>query len=330
MTAPVAVLGAGAWGTALAIALARNGAAVRLWARRPEHALELEALRCNRRYLPDLVLPPDVGAHGALADAVEPAAAVLCAVPTAALRETLTALRPLLGTRELAGASKGLERDTLQRPAQIAAAVLGADAPWAAISGPSFAGELALGLPTALRVAAADRAHAQRWARRLHGGALRAYPGSDVVGVELAGALKNVLAIAIGISDALGQGANARAALVTRGLAELARLGRALGGQAETFQGLAGLGDLVLTATDDQSRNRRVGLALGAGQTLAQALATLGQVAEGVYTAPAAVALATRHGVELPICAAVAAVLDGTLAPREAVRALLAREMRAE
>lgn len=326
----VAVLGAGAWGTALAIALARNGAPVRLWTRRADHAFELEALRSNRRYLPDLVLPDAVHVHTDLGDAVTASQAVLCAVPVAGLREVLDALAAHLDARDLAGASKGLERTTQLHPAQIAAQVLGAGSRWAAVSGPSFAGELALGLPTALTVAATDAAHAARWTARLHGGALRAYSGTDVVGVELAGALKNVLAIATGISDALGFGANARAALVTRGLAELARLGCALGGRAETFQGLAGLGDLVLTCTDDQSRNRRVGLALGAGQTLEAALAGLGQVAEGVHTARSAVALAARAGVEVPICAAVAAVLDGTLGPRAAVGVLLAREMRAE
>lgn len=325
----VAVLGAGAWGSALAIALARNGRRVELWTRRAEHAFELEALRCNRRYLPDLVLPEAVRIHHDLAAAVQPSDAVLSAVPVAALRETLTALAPHLGGRDLAGASKGLEHDTRLRPAEVAAAVL-PQAPWAAISGPSFAGELALGLPTALRVASADLDHAQRWAQRLHGGALRAYPGTDVVGTEVAAALKNVLAIAAGIADALGYGANARAALITRGLAELARLGEALGGRAETFQGLAGMGDLVLTCTDDQSRNRRVGLALGAGQSLEATLAELGQVAEGVHSARAAVALAQHCAVEMPIVHAVAQVLDGSLTPRAAAQALLGREMRPE
>lgn len=326
----VAVLGAGAWGTALAIALARNGAGVALWTRRADHAFELQALRCNRRYLPDLVLPDAIHVHTDIGAAVAASTAVLCAVPVAGLRETLGALAPHLGGRDLAGASKGLERDTQLRPGEVAAQVLGPEAPWAAASGPSFAGELALGLPTALTIAAAQAAHAERWATRLHGGALRAYSGTDVVGVELAGALKNVLAIATGISDGLGFGANARAALITRGLSELTRLGCALGGRAATFQGLAGLGDLVLTCTDDQSRNRRVGLALGAGQTLDATLAGLGQVAEGVHTARSAVALAARAGVEVPICTAVAAVLDGSLAPRAAVGVLLAREMRAE
>ena len=229
-----------------------------------------------------------------------------------------------------AWATKGLEPGGGRFLHEVTAEILGAAWPAAVISGPSFAGEVARGLPTAVTVASTDAAHARRVAILLHGSNLRAYTSSDVIGVELGGAVKNVLAIAAGIADGLGFGANARAALITRGLAEMARLGRAVGGQRETFMGLAGLGDLVLTCTDDQSRNRRFGLAIGRGETAEAACAAIGQVVEGAATAREALRLAHRHGVDMPITEQVNAVLYHGQDPRRAVELLLARDLKPE
>ena len=251
------------------------------------------------------------------------------AVPSRAFREVLERVAPLLPVREIAWATKGFEEDSGKLLHRVAGEVLG-EVACVAISGPSFAGEVALGLPTALTVASPDAVAAGAWVERLHGDTLRAYRSDDLVGVQVGGAVKNVLAIAAGIADGLGFGANARAALITRGLAEVQRLGLALGAQAETFLGLSGMGDLVLTCTDNQSRNRRVGLALAQGSSAGQAEASLGQVAEGVVTARAVRQLAERFGVSMPICREVYRVLYEQRDPREAVQALLAREPSAE
>ena len=266
--ATVAVLGPGSWGTALALLLARHGHPVRLWGHDPEEIAPLHQERENRHFLPGIPFPPTLTVGVDLAEALASADLALVVVPSHAYGVTLTRLRPHLPAGAgFAWATKGLEPGGGRFLHEVTAEILGAAWPAAVISGPSFAREVAMGLPTAVTVASEDAAHARRVAALLHGSNLRAYTSNDVIGVELGGAIKNVLAIAAGIADGLGFGANARAALITRGLAEMARLGLAVGGQRETFMGLAGIGDLVLTCTDDQSRNRRFGLAIGRGET---------------------------------------------------------------
>jgi glycerol-3-phosphate dehydrogenase (NAD(P)+) len=324
----IAMLGAGAWGTALAVHLAPRHA-LRLWTRSAEHAARLGAERSNARYLPGVALPASITPVADLARAVTDADLVILAVPSAALRATLDALAglPVAG---LIWLTKGFEPGSHKLPHQVVAECLSADIPHGALTGPSFAQEVASGLPTAVTLASRDAAFAQWVARTLRDRTLRIYTSDDVVGVEVAGALKNVIALAAGICDGLQLGYNARAALMTRGLAEIARLGQALGGRADTFMGLSGMGDLFLTASGELSRNRAVGLKLAAGEPLAAILDDLGHVAEGVPTAPEALALAAEHGVQLPITAAVHAVLQGRLTPRAAVETLLAREPGAE
>lgn len=330
MTDTLAVLGAGSWGTALAIALARRGHTVRLWTLAPGDAASMNALRVNAQFLPDIVLPPTLTATADLAAALAGVAGVLVVVPSSAFREVLGRLGPLLPGREIAWATKGFEEDSGKLLHQVAAEELGSDVRCVAVSGPSFAAEVALGLPTAVTVASPDARAAQVWVGRLHGGSLRAYRSDDLIGVQVGGAVKNVLAIAAGIADGLGFGANARAALITRGLAEVQRLGLALGAQRDTFLGLSGVGDLLLTCTDNQSRNRRVGLALASGKTVQQAVDSLGQVAEGVVTARGVQRLAARLGVDMPICNEVYRVLYEQRDVRAAVQELLAREPSAE
>ena len=327
----IAVLGAGAWGTALAAAAAAAGHDTRLWARDAAQAAAIRAAHANTRYLPEVALPPALEAtadlpvalaHGAGADGL-----LVIATPMAGLRGLLQALPARAPALWLC---KGFEAGTGLLGHEIARA-LRPGLPCGVLSGPSFALEVARGLPTALVAASGDAELAARAVQAFHGGALRIYTSTDVVGVEVGGALKNVLAIATGIVDGLpGAGLNARAALITRGLAEMTRLGVALGARADTFMGLSGLGDLVLTATGSLSRNRAVGLALAAGRSLPEALAELGHVAEGVPTAAVALARAQALGVEMPITAAVVAVLEGRLAPAQAVVLLMAREARAE
>jgi len=329
--ATVAVLGPGSWGTALALLLARHGHPVRLWGHNPEEIAPLRQERENRRFLPGIPFPPALTVGVDLAEALASADLALVVVPSHAYGVTLTRLRPHLPARAgFAWATKGLEPGGGRFLHEVTAEILGAAWPAAVISGPSFAREVAMGLPTAVTVASEDAAHARRVAALLHGSNLRAYTSNDVIGVELGGAIKNVLAIAAGIADGLGFGANARAALITRGLAEMARLGLAVGGQRETFMGLAGIGDLVLTCTDDQSRNRRFGLAIGRGETAEAAFAAIGQVVEGAATAREALRLAQRHRVEMPITEQVHAVLDHGQDPRRAVEILLARDPKPE
>jgi glycerol-3-phosphate dehydrogenase (NAD(P)+) len=327
----VAVLGAGAWGTALASALSTRGAAV-LWARDAEQTEVIAGARRNLRYLPEVELPDALAVVADLADAVEGAALLLLAVPVAGLRELVTRLAALgLGpTPGLVWLCKGFEQDSGCLPHQIVEQVLGERTRCGALSGPSFALEVAQGLPCALTLAAHDTAFARAAAAQVHGGRIRVYYSDDLVGVELGGALKNVIAIAVGLSDGLALGQNARAALITRGLAEIARLGVALGGRAETFHGLAGVGDLILTATGDLSRNRRVGLELAGGKSLDAVLAGLGHVAEGVRSTRAALGLADAQQIDMPIATAVCDVLEGRLGPAEAVERLLARDARSE
>jgi glycerol-3-phosphate dehydrogenase (NAD(P)+) len=325
----IAVLGAGAWGTAIGIHLCSRHE-VRLWARDASLIASLGAERENRRYFPGFALPPALALEADLAAAVDGAGLILIAVATGGLRETLRRIRSARCAGPLVWLCKGFEGGQACLPHQVCAEEIAAGTPRAALSGPSFAQEVAKGLPAALALASDDTAFAREAARALHGPTLRIYPSGDLIGVEAAGAVKNVMAIAAGVSDGLGLGLSARAALITRGLAEMTRLGVALGGRPETFMGLAGAGDLILTCTGDLSRNRRVGLALAGGTPLAEVLAGLGHTAEGVHTARAVAGLAARLGVEMPITQAVCRVLDDPREARAAVRELLAREQKPE
>jgi len=325
-----AVIGAGSWGTALALEVARRGQPVRLWARDAALAAVITSTRENPRYLPGIRLPDGLVATDEPLEALRGADLAILAVPSHFARGVLEPMVPQvpLGTM-LVSATKGLEPGTMLRMSQVLGE-LAPGRPVAALSGPSFAREVALGKPTALVVASADASAALRLQERLTAPAFRLYTNRDLVGVEIGGALKNVMAIATGLSDGLGLGENARAALITRGLAEIGRLALALGGQATTLAGLAGLGDLVLTCTGTLSRNHRLGLAVAQGQTLAEAEASTPMVAEGVRTVTSARTLAGRVGVSMPLCDEVAAVLFESKPVREALASLLAREPRPE
>jgi len=326
----IAILGAGAWGTALGIALAGRHPTV-LWARDAAQAAALAATRRNQKYLPEAVLPEALAVTADFDAALAHAELAVIGTPVAGLRPVLEALHARGGALPFIWLCKGFEEGAGLLPHQVAAAVFGAAAPaCGALSGPSFALEVAQGLPCALTLAARDAEFARAMAAALHGGRLRVYYTTDLVGVEVGGAVKNVLAIAVGISDGMGLGQNARAALVTRGLAEIQRLGVALGGSAETIMGLTGAGDLILTATGTLSRNRRVGLELARGRPLAAILGSLGHVAEGVRSAREALALAERSGIEMPITRAVNAVLAGKASPQAALEMLLSRDPKSE
>jgi glycerol-3-phosphate dehydrogenase (NAD(P)+) len=325
----IGVYGAGAWGTALAIAFARHHEP-HLWGREAELQAEMARTRRNDRYLPDAELPANLAVESDFATTARAAELHLIVTPLAGLRATVRKLNRAAPGVPLLWACKGLESATSRLPHEIVAEELDPGTPSGVLTGPSFAAEVARGLPAAITLAASDLDQARHWARQLHHPRLRIYANDDVVGAEVGGAVKNVMAIAAGISDGMGFGLNARAALITRGLAEMARLGITLGGRNETFMGLAGMGDLILTCTGDLSRNRRVGLALAAGKTLDDILRDLGHVAEGVSTAAAVDALASRMQVDMPITAAVAALLRGELAPGAAVEALLSRDPKTE
>ena len=330
-SAPVAVLGSGSWGTALAIQYARAGRETRLWGRDPEQIARLAADRVNARYLPGATFPAALKPEADLAHALAGATDILVVVPSHAFRPLLDRIKPhLTPGQRVVWATKGFERNTLLLPHQVAREVLGDRVPTAVLSGPTFAREVGLGLPTAITVASTDSAFADDLARVLSNEYFRAYTSDDIIGVEVGGAVKNVIAVATGIADGLGFGANTRAALITRGLAEMTRLGLALGARPGTFMGLAALGDLVLTCTDNQSRNRRFGLALAEGLGADEALARIGQVVEGYEAARAVLAVSKRHGVDMPIANAVEQVLfEGVLAT-DAARTLMERELRAE
>jgi glycerol-3-phosphate dehydrogenase (NAD(P)+) len=313
----------------LAVALAERHR-VSLWARDKILASAIASARRNARYLPEVAVPDRVAVTAELRVALDQAEVVLVATPTSGLREVLQSIRASDFDGPVAWACKGFEQASGKLPHQVAGEALGTRSACGALSGPSFALEVARGLPTALTFAARDAGFAKRLARELHQPTLRVYFSTDVSGVEISGAVKNVLAIAAGISDGLGLGLNARAALITRGLAELARLGAALGGRAETFMGLAGAGDLILTCTGELSRNRRVGLLLAKGERLETVLDQLGHVAEGVFSARAVESLAAERGVDMPITSAVCAVLFRGASPGEAARQLLTRDPREE
>lgn len=325
----LAVLGAGAWGTALAAVLSQRHA-VCLWARDARLAADMAARRENPAYLPGQALPQALTLSADLAAACAGADLYILAVPSAALRPMLQQLAQGPGLKPLLWVCKGFEPVSGLLPHEVVARTLDAGVPRAVLSGPSFAQEVAAGLPTALTLAGDDAAYLAHLAAVLHTDRLRLYTSTDVMGVEVGGALKNVMAIAAGVSDGLGLGHNARAALLTRALAEMARLGRALGGRQETFMGLTGMGDLILTATGDLSRNRQVGLALARGRTLAEVLGELGHVAEGVHSVKEALGLGRRLGVDLPISASVYRILYENAPPAEEVQQLMRRELKAE
>jgi glycerol-3-phosphate dehydrogenase (NAD(P)+) len=331
MALNIAVLGAGSWGTALAMLLASNGHTVTLWERRADRAASLEQDRSNERYLPGIPFPDNLSVTSDLPAALHTAQIILIVVPSHAFRETLRAIKPyILPAHRVAWGTKGLEPDTRKLLHQLAGEELGDQVSLAVISGPTFAKEVARKLPGAATVASRDQDFALQLARALASDYFRAYTGSDIIGVELGGAVKNVLAIAAGAADGLGFGANARAALIARGLAEMLRLGIAMGAQHETFMGLTGLGDLVLTCTDDQSRNRRLGLALGQGKGVDETVQAIGQVVEGINTSREIHALAQEYEVEMPIIEQAYQVLYEGRTPREAVHALMERAVRPE
>jgi glycerol-3-phosphate dehydrogenase (NAD(P)+) len=327
----IAVLGAGSWGTALAIQFARGGRAVRLWGRDRERLAAMARSRCNQRYLPSATFPDALAVEADLPVALGGARDVLIVVPSPAFRTMLAGLAPHLKPEmHVAWATKGFEQETGRLPHQVAREVLGAERRVAVLSGPTFAREVGAGLPTAMTVASPDAAYAEALAAELSSANFRAYTSTDIMGVEIGGAVKNALAVGAGLSDGLGFGANTRVALITRGLKEMTRLGVALGAQAQTFMGLAGLGDLVLTCTDDQSRNRRFGLLLAAGATPEAALAQIGQSVEGFAAARAIRAVAARSGVEMPLCDVVYRVLYERMPAKDAVRELMSRPLKAE
>ncbi len=324
----ITVLGAGAWGSALAVHFSIRHD-VTLWTRSEAHARAMAGERQNARYLPGIVFPSALQITHELGAAVANAELLLVAVPSSALRGLLTQLAGLGVACPLIWVCKGFEEGTGKLPHEIVNELL-PDVPSGVLSGPSFAIEVAKGLPTALTLASNHALITGDIAHRLHGGTLRIYTSEDVTGIELGGAIKNVIAIAAGISDGLGFGHNARAALITRSAAEITRLGLALGGHMETFMGLSGMGDLILTCTGDLSRNRQVGMRLARGETLQDILTNLGHVAEGVTTAPEVLRLAERHGVDMPISRAVNRVLYEQVPPRQAVEELLHRNQKAE
>lgn len=329
--APIAILGAGSWGTALAIQFARTARPTYLWGRNADHLRQLAHERKNRRYLPDAAFPDSLRVEHDLAAVMRAAPDIVVAVPSHALRSMLQQLAPLRSPRlRIAWATKGFELSTGLLPHQVAEQVLGPDVPSAVISGPTFAREVGAGLPTAMTIAANDPLFARELAQSISGDNFRAYTSDDMIGVEIGGAVKNVMAIGAGISDGLGFGANTRIALITRGLVEMTRLGVALGARKETFMGLAGLGDLVLTCTDDQSRNRRFGLAIAKGNDVGTAQAAIGQVVEGVLAARAVREVAARAQVEMPICEQVCRVVHEGLSPMAAVKELMSRALKPE
>jgi glycerol-3-phosphate dehydrogenase (NAD(P)+) len=329
-TTPVAVLGAGSWGTALAALLARNGVPTTLWGRTAQSVVDIATAKRNVRYLPDLALPDALQLSGALEPTVRDAGTLLIAVPSHAFASLLDDIAPWIAPHAgVAWATKGFDPASGRFLHELVDERLPNHAA-AVVTGPSFAREVAIGLPTAVTVQSNDAAFAQEVARMLHSPLFRAYTGSDVLGAELGGAMKNVLAVATGVADGMQMGLNARAGLITRGIAEMMRLGAALGARAETLMGLAGLGDLVLTCTGDLSRNRRLGLALGRGVPLGRAVAEIGQVVESVQTVDTLMQLAMKTKVELPITSLVQRVLREELSPADAMKALLSREQKPE
>jgi glycerol-3-phosphate dehydrogenase (NAD(P)+) len=327
---PITILGAGSWGTALSILMARNGHKVRLWGR-DKYMRDLQQLRYNKQYLPDIVLPDSIQIELDFNIAVEQAEDILIAVPSAAFRSILNDIYAIKskGLR-IAWATKGLDEKRNQLLHEVVFEIFDKNMPIAIVAGPSFAKEVAVGLPTAITLTSNDQPFEQRLTALLHGYHFRVYSQPDLIGVQICGAVKNCLAVATGISDGLGYGANARSALITRGLAEMTRLGLAMGGQQETFMGLAGIGDLILTCTDNQSRNRRFGFAVGQGVGLDEAEKSVGQVVEGRRNAFNVSALADQYQTDMPIVEQVCRVLTSAITPYESVEQLFARQPKPE
>jgi len=331
LTNPVAVLGSGGWGTALAVHLGQLDREVRLWGRDASLVREVGASRENRRYLPGVRIPSNVVLTSVLADALAGAACVVAAVPSHGMREAVRRAAPALRQDAvIVSAAKGIEVQTLRRMSEVIAEELGSSRRVTVLSGPSFSTEVARGLPTAVAIAGCDQGIVEAVQQEFRSGNFRLYATEDVIGVEIGGAMKNVIALAAGVVESLGLGHNALAALITRGLAEISRLASAVGGRRDTLAGLSGLGDLVLTCTGSLSRNRQVGIELGRGRSLDAVLGEMTAVAEGVRTTRAALELGARHDVELPITAQMAAVLDGRQEPRAAVEELMLRRQRSE
>jgi len=330
--ASMSVIGAGSYGTALAITLARNGHEVVLWGHNPQHQAQLQADRCNTTFLPDVPFPDTLKIETDLATAIAASRDLLVVVPSHVFGDVLKQIKPYLrADSRLVWATKGLEKETGRLLQDVAREILGDTIPLAVISGPTFAKELAAGLPTAIALAATDMPFADELQQLLHcGKSFRVYNNPDFIGVQLGGAVKNVIAIGAGMSDGIGFGANARTALITRGLAEMSRLGAALGADPTTFMGMAGLGDLVLTCTDNQSRNRRFGMMLGQGADVEGAQQTIGQVVEGFRNTKEVKALAARYGVEMPITEQIYQVLYCGKNAREAALSLLGRTRKDE
>lgn len=328
---PIAVIGAGSWGTALALHLSRSGQEVRLWSYDPNHIAAMSTDRANNRYLPDCQFPESLQPTRELSKALENVTDILIAVPSIGFRGALLELKPFIDTHaRIVWATKGMDVKSNKLLHELASEILGPQHAYAVLSGPSYAREVAKGLPTAVVIASENSEFANDLVTRFNHQLFRTYLSSDITGVEICGVVKNVLAIAIGISDGMGFGSNARSALITRGLAEMTRLGLTIGGKAETFTGLAGLGDLVLTCTDDQSRNRRFGLALGKGKTAEEAEQEIKQVVEGKRNAELVIALAKKHHVEMPITESALHILQNKLTPKEAMQNLFSRETKFE
>lgn len=329
---PVTVLGAGSYGTALAFCLARNGVDTYLWGRNAAHMHALAEDRQNARYLPGATFPEKLHVCAEFNTAIQQSTDILVVVPSHAFRQTLEQLAPQLTSKHrIIWATKGLEPGTGRLLKEVAEEILGSDRPLAVLSGPTFAKEMVAGLPTAISLSATESDLARSFAEKLHcAKSFRVYQNEDLIGVQLGGAVKNVIAIGAGLADGLGFGANARTALITRGLAELTRLGIKLGAQPETFMGMAGLGDLVLTCTDNQSRNRRFGIALGQGKSVEDAMSSIGQVVEGYRNTEEVHILAERVGVEMPISEQIYAVLYQGKTAKDAALTLLGRAPKSE
>lgn len=332
---PIAVLGAGSFGTAMAIAFANEDKPVTLWGHNPKTLASINNNRENTRYLPGIKLPESITINPSLDSISKRHQHYFIVVPSHAFRQNLIQLKSCcdkhnLQPETICWGTKGFEPESGALLSQVALDTFSKATNFAVITGPSFAKELARGLPTTLAVASDNSATAHQVANWLKNPTLKAYTNTDIIGTQVGGAVKNVMAIATGICDGMGLGANARAGLITRGLAELTRMGQALGGQTETFMGLSGLGDLILTCTDDQSRNRRVGLGLGSGKTLPQILNDIGQEAEGVITTKTVHRLAIKLNIEMPITQAVYRVLFENLKPADGVKQLLTRELKSE
>lgn len=329
---PVTILGAGSYGTALAISFSRNGSPAYLWGHNPAHIEQMRAEKQNRRFLPDIPFPDELHLESDLAQALKRSQDILIVVPSHAFNEILKKIRPHLQPHHhLIWATKGLERDSGRLLQTVAEEQLGTQYPLAVLSGPTFAKELAQGLPTAITLASNNASFALEFQARIHCSKhFRVYVNQDMIGVQLGGAIKNVIAIGAGISDGIGFGANARTALITRGIAEITRLGVSLGANPNTFMGMSGLGDLVLTCTDNQSRNRRFGLMLGEGLDTQTAMSNIGQVVEGFYNTKEAYLLAQRQGVEMPITEQIYQMLFCGKNAQEVALSLLGRERKGE